>query len=67
MQKHLRETVQALKDAGAKDLTVTQNGHYKVGFRNATGQKRTLVMGVSPSDARAIHKQRAVMRRLLSR
>ena len=66
MQKHLRETLEALKANGAKDLTVSQNAHYKIAFRNAAGFKRTLVMSTSPGDTNAIWRQRAVMRRLLS-
>jgi hypothetical protein len=65
MQKHLRETLRALRAEGAKDLTVHQNGHYKIAFRNAAGFKRTLVLGASPSDTNYIWRQRSTMRRLL--
>jgi hypothetical protein len=66
MQKHLREALKALRAEGAKDLTVSQNSHYKIAFRTSTGHKRAQVMSTSPSSWRAVHSTRAVMRRLLS-
>jgi hypothetical protein len=66
MQKHLRETLRALKEAGVRSLVVKQNCHFKVSWHDTHGRKVSLVLSTTPSDRNAIHMNRRRMRRLLT-
>jgi hypothetical protein len=65
MLPHVRDALSQLRAAGVKDVTVLQNNHVKIAWRNAAGRKVTLVTGASPSDRHALHAQRRILRRLL--
>jgi hypothetical protein len=61
----LRETLAAVRAAGYTP-TVEQRRHLHVIWRGADGYLRRVVISRSPSSARAVHENRAVLRRLLT-
>jgi hypothetical protein len=65
VQPLLRDTLKIIRAAGFAP-TVKQRRHLHVIWRGADGDIRRVVISRTPSDARAIHKNRAVLRRLLT-
>jgi hypothetical protein len=61
----LHDALRILAEAGFKP-SVEQGRHYKVRWRNHTGQRRCIVVARSTSDWRARHNNRANLRRMLS-
>jgi hypothetical protein len=58
------EAVEMIRAKGFKPH-ITRNRHWKIDWIDQRGQRRTLVMGFSPSDWRARWNIRARLRRLL--
>jgi hypothetical protein len=61
----LDDTLAILAAAGIKPI-VMRNGHVKVRWNDVHGRQRTLVIGASTSDWRALLNNRATLRRLLN-
>jgi hypothetical protein len=65
MNQILRETLATLGAAGIKP-DVRQGKHIKVTWHDAAGRRQVLVISMSPSNRRAIYRNRALLRRLLN-
>jgi hypothetical protein len=60
----LRETLTTLKAAGLEPQVV-QSRHFKVCWTDPHGRRRHVIVSCSPSSRYALHRARAVLRRLM--
>ena len=60
----LHETVASVRRAGFEPQ-IKRGRHFKICWFDDHGHKHTIVVSVSPSDHRAFHKNRALLRRLI--
>jgi hypothetical protein len=67
MRKHIREALDELRGFGATIVGVEQNSHVKIHYRDSQGREDVLIISTSPSSWRAVHNQRALLRRKLGR
>jgi len=67
MKKHLRELLKEVSALGGKVIGIEQNSHVKIHLTGPGGHSGVLIVSSSPSDRNAARRQRADVRRALTR